>query len=124
MNKEKKFSSAWFDHVVAFTEDYHCDYGGGFIIDDFLDRVERFREVVSDIFEETLDEVLGRDFAAWNEEDLKKALSVWKGFKFGPFWDTLCDVLCDAGASSWAWEIFDELEELIDRITDEIWRVD
>lgn len=108
-----KYGYDWFEEVMGYVQDYLFDYGGLHIIDEFLERLERFRE-------ESRCEILAWDFSTWEEENLYRALSVWKGFDFSLFESAFEDLLSEADASS---KIFDELNELLERVKNNMWRV-
>ena len=103
----------WTMELFSLIQDYLFDYGGLKILDEFLERFERFRE-------ESRCEILEWDFSTWEEENLYRALSVWKGFDFSLFDCALGDLLSEADATS---KIFDELDELLERVKDNMWRV-
>lgn len=108
-----KYGYYWFVEVTGYVQDYLFDYGGLHIIDEFLERLERFRK-------ESISEIIEWDFSSWEEENLYRALSVWKGFNFSLFESAFEDLLSEADATS---KIFDELDELLERIKNNMWRV-
>lgn len=106
----KLYSRDWFEDVNQYTWDFLCDYGGGQIIIEFLERLVKFRKKLWKISREPCEKVLGRDFSAWKKKDLKKALSVWEGFNFEVFKDRYDELLCDANVS------LEGVDELVERI--------